>query len=431
MGENIKLSEQRFMRNKKKDQDIHSEKRYQFIREQVRPQKRELVISYLKRLGVTVLFACVFGGIAGGIIVAMQNRLVQPKKEVVEVSTYSSAPEQTSEPSVKKSKKTEEKVLSISNLYKLTRKMAAVGTRMDSALVGVQAKKNAKNWFDQNQTARRMAYGLLFYETTSYYDVLTTSDIVQEQESVNIQLVDDTMIEGIILGSDTQLNIAVVRIKKDDIKPALRKQMTVAELEDGLGLSSGTNVIAIGSPNGVLHSVISGTITNDSIQASLIDGEVQLYTTDMSYSSVGNGIVLDTDGRVVGVITTEFGEETGTTALSFIKMSHVKTQIGMLQKRKTTPYLGVEGKSFGVSVAKAHHLAMGAYLTEVYFGSPAYKAGMRVADVITEIDGETVSGMWDVYRNLMRHASDDKITYTISRKSGNKKVKKKIKVTLG
>ena len=56
---------------------------------------------------------------------------------------------------------------------------------------------------------------------------------------------------------------------------------------------------------------------------------------------------------------------------------------------------------------------------------------MRVADVITEIDGETVSGMWDVYRNLMRHASDDKITYTISRKSGNKKVKKKIKVTLG
>lgn len=421
------------MWNKRKDEDrdLHSEKRYQFIREQVRPKRREQAVCFLKRLAAVVVFAGVFGGIAGGIIVTMQKHSVRAFPETAAVATPSpEPPQETSTPAEKKEKKSEEKAVSLSDYHRLTKRLAAVGTRMDSALVGIQTKENAKNWFNQNKSGRRMAYGLIFHSASSYYDVLTTSDIVQEQERVNVQLMDDTVIEGIILGSDEQLNLAVVRIKKKDIAPELRKQMTAAELVEGLGLTTGANVIAIGSPNGVLHSVVMGTVTNDSICASLVDGEVQLYSTDISYSSVGNGVVLDTVGHVVGVITTEFAEETGTTGLSFVKLSDVTTLISLLQKRMKTPYLGIEGKTLSVINAKAHHLEIGAYVTEVYSGTPAYKAGMRVADVITEIDGEAVSGMSDVYHNLMEHRTEDKVTYTVSRKSGNKKLTKKIKVTL-
>lgn len=422
------------MWSKRKDQDrnLHSEKRYQFIREQVRPKKRELVICFLKRLAAVIVFAGVFGGIAGGIIVTMQNHLVRTLPETEAVGTPAvEPPQEMGIPAEKKVKKSEEKALSLNDYHKLTKKLAAVGTRMDSALVGIQTKGNAKNWFSQNKTGRRMAYGLIFDSATSYYDVLTTSEIVQEQELVNVQLLDDTIIEGVILGSDEQLNLAVVRIKKKDIAPELRKQMTTAELVGGLGLSNGTNVIAIGSPNGILRSVVTGTITNASICTSLVDGEVQLYSTDISYSSMGNGVVLDTDGRVAGVITTEFVEETGTTGMSFVKLSDITTRISLLQKRRKMPYLGIEGKTLSVIIAKAHHLEIGAYVTEVYSGTPAYRSGMRVADVITEIDGETVSGMSDVYHNLMKHQSEDTVTYTVSRKSGNKKITKKLKVKLG
>ena len=97
----------------------------------------------------------------------------------------------------------------------------------------------------------------------------------------------------------------------------------------------------------------------------------------------------------------------------------------------TIPYLGIEGRSIDEDVAEAHNLVEGAYVTEVYAGTPAYEGGMRVADVITQINGESIRGMTDIYNNLIKHKPKDKVVYTVHRKSGNRKVAKQIKVVLG
>lgn len=416
---------------KKEDIDLHQKKRYQFIREQVRPQRKIWVFIWLKRLALLVIAACIFGGIAGGIIVLIHNHFIESERQVVEISTFTPMPEETMAPVDTKSKKTAEKEMTLSDINKLSQRLSAVGTSMDSAMVGIESKVSTENWLEKSQNAQSVSFGLIFREGEKYYDILTTCNTIQEQSSVNVQLMDDTMIDGSILGSDVQLNVAVVRIKKADIKKSLLEQMTVAHLGNGLGLVDGTSVIAIGCPNGVLHSIVTGVITNDSIQASIMDGEVQLYCTSIPFSERGNGVVLDEDGRVVGIITTEFTEETGTTGMAFIRISNVTTLISLLQKKITVPYIGIEGKSLSATTAKAHNLEVGAYVTEVYSGAPAYDGGMRVADVITKIDGENVNGMSDVYNSLLRHKTGDMVVYTVSRKSGNKKVTKQIKVKLG
>lgn len=58
--------------------------------------------------------------------------------------------------------------------------------------------------------------------------------------------------------------------------------------------------------------------------------------------------------------------------------------------------------------------------TSVYSGSPAYSGGIRVADVITQIDGEEVSSLSVLHSILKSHNTGDRIIVTVSRKYGKK-----------
>ncbi len=420
-------------KNTGKDTDFQQEKRYQFIREQVRPQKKVQAVLFLKRFGILAVTALIFGVVSGGGFVFIQNNFLKGGEEVVQVHTVTPtpAPAETSAPPENKGKDSGKKGITLNDVNRISRQLSAVGKNMDSAMVGIKRKEDSKPWPEQAEEAPSMAYGLIFGESVKYFDILTTCETVQKQPSVRVQLMDDTMIEGEILGSNAQLNVAVVRIKKEDIGVGLLGQITVAKFGSGFGLSAGTNLIAVGCPNGILHSVVTGMITNETIYAPIMDGEVQVFCTSIPYSETGNGVVLDVEGRVVGIITTAFTKEAGTTGMAFVKITNVTALLEMLQKKMTIPYIGIEGRSISEDVAKAHNLVEGAYVTEVYAGTPAYEGGMRVADVITQINGESITGMADIYNNLIKHKPKDKVVYTVHRKSGNRKVAKQIKVVLG
>ena len=50
----------------RENNDSHKEERYQFMREQVKPQRKKQCLIWAKRLGILIVSACIFGGIAGG-----------------------------------------------------------------------------------------------------------------------------------------------------------------------------------------------------------------------------------------------------------------------------------------------------------------------------------------------------------------------------
>lgn len=422
------------MRNKREENDIaaHQKKRYQFMKEQVRPQQKKQAFQWVKRAGMLVVAAVLFGVIAGSIMVLLQNHFVKPKENVVTIDTYTTMPDEIEAPEEEKQDEGAEKNESVSlpKINKITQRLAAVGTGLSSSLVGILQESSAQSLLTGDDGNMPIAYGLIVQETDADYYILTTNEIIRERSFVPVQLMDDTTIKGRVLGCDTQLNMAVVQIEKADVKTNLLAQMTAAKLGNGMSLLNGSNVIAVGCPNGVLRSVVVGRVTNDSIEGAITDGEVQLYCTDMPYTSLGNGVVLDVAGRVVGIITTGFTEKTGTAGLSFIKVANVMPVMELLKQKQNAPYLGIEGSSLSITMARAYQLEIGAYVTEVYSGSPAYAGGMRVADVITKIDGKKVSSMSDIYQSLLKHKPGDEITYTVSRKAGKEQTQKKIKIVL-
>lgn len=418
------------MWSKEKDKDTihHDEERYQFIKEQVQPQRRLQIQKWAKYFGALLASALLFGLVAGGVIVLFQNHFVKPKEQIASMPAYSAEPEETAEAPADSFGKQEE--ISFAKANNFTKRLAAVGAKAKVSLVGISKESGVKNWSEGQKSGQTMGYGVIIEETKTFYYILTDRNIVKGHVAVTVYLMDDTTVKGTVLGSDTHLDLAVLRISRMEIKTKVSGQMKAVKIGEKSELSNGLNVIAVGCPNGVLNSVVTGRITNDSVYAGITDGEIQLYCTDIPYSQEGSGIVLNTAGKIVGVIATVFTEKTGTAGMAFIGVTDMMNVFELLKQKKRAPYLGIEGSSLGTDAAKIRQLNPGAYVTEVYYGSPAYRSGMRVADVITKVDNRQISGMQEFYQMLLKHVKGDVITCTVSRKAWGEQIEKKLKIKL-
>lgn len=131
------------------------------------------------------------------------------------------------------------------------------------------------------------------------------------------------------------------------------------------------------------------------------------------------------------MITGEFPEYAGRGGLSFIDVASVRQTVGFLRKGKKPPYMGILCKTLQESVAEAHGLVQGVYVTDVYAKSPAYQGGMRVADVIVQVDGTDIRSMEEICRILAGRKKKETLVCKVVRLSGKKKVRKIIKIVLG
>lgn len=254
---------------------------------------------------------------------------------------------------------------------------------------------------------------------------------MKEDSAVRIRFKNEVQMKGKLLGIDSQLNIAVISIKKSKVSESTKKSFCVADIATATGMPNGSTVIAIGSPNGVLYSVMIGHIVNNSVYGAITDGEIELLSTDINYFEDSTGVVVNNSGKVVGIISTDFTKETGKATMAFLNVSDVRVVIERLKAQESIPYMGMEGQSVSAEAARLRGIEMGAYVTSVYSGSPAYRSGLRVGDVIIDMDDQSVTGLKECYHILLRHRSKDTINYTVLRKANKVWEKKKLKIKLG
>ena len=91
-------------------------------------------------------------------------------------------------------------------------------------------------------------------------------------------------------------------------------------------------------------------------------------------------------------------------------------------KKVKRPYIGVGGRDLSEELAKANNLPVGIYITSVDEFSAAEKAGLKIGDVILEIDGTTVKTMDELNEIKNSHSIGDTIKLKISRNGEEKEV---------
>lgn len=426
-------------RKKILDEKEHEEKKYKFIREQVKPQKRKRIMRTVRRLFITVLLATVFGSVSAVVFCTiMQNMIDNDEKEVIlsgsTSSEYNTPSDDTLNNSVNGTDDDDQgDDLDADKIYdysKLSRSIASVGEACKYSLVAVKGYKRGEVLNSiVGERDSHDSYGVIIKEDYYYYYIVTKAATVTNAGSIEVEFYNQTTVHAEASAADKNIDLAVIKVKKEKVDSTTKSGVKIANYASiNSNLAVGSKVIAVGAPSGVMYSVMIGTITQSQIRASVPDNEIKLLSTDIPRSPDTNGIILNTRGCITGFITDSFENIMGDTVVGFVELSSIQDVLRLMIEGKNAPYLGIEGKDVDSESAKNHNIEEGIYVTSVYPNSPAYNSGMRVADIITKVNEKKINSVSQLHTALMGTKYDNSIKITVARKYNGKIAVKKITV---
>jgi S1-C subfamily serine protease len=230
--------------------------------------------------------------------------------------------------------------------------------------------------------------------------LLTSAHVVGTSDGGTARFTDGRELRFTVAGSDPLSDLAVVRTENGDLEPA--------ELGDAERLRVGQLVVAIGNPNGFEGSVTAGVVSalGRALPARagrglrVIDNVIQ---TDAALNPGNSGGALaDGRGRVIGVNTAVAGVGVGLAVPVSPTTQRIIAAL-ISDGRVRRAYVGIAGGPAPLPPrARADAGAeRGVEVVEIVPGSPAEGAGLRVGDVIFELDGEPIASATDLQRLMV------------------------------
>lgn len=308
----------------------------------------------------------------------------------------------------------------------------SVANKVLPSIVGITVEYKVNSLFGGASTSQASGSGIIVssdgYILTNNHVVNTTSSSsyyqITEATGVKVKLYnDDTEYTATVVGSDSQTDLAVIKIDKTGL--------TAAELGDSDAVQVGEFAMAIGNPLGLQSSISCGIVSakNREVQDSETGTIFNLIQTDAAINS-GNsgGALVNADGKVIGINTLKLSG-TGVEGIGFA--IPINSTIDVYNELKTNgkisrPYIGIEGLTLTEELAKQNNLVQGVYIKSVENFSAAEKAGLKPGDVIIQADGINIKTMDELNTIKNKHKVGDKMTLKINRE----KKEKEINITL-
>ena len=216
--------------------------------------------------------------------------------------------------------------------------------------------------------------------------ILTNAHVIENSDSVQIALSTGGLFKGKLIGMDKVADLALIKIDSPDPLP-------VIPLGSSKELKPGDWVMAIGSPFGLDLTVTVGIVSakGRSLGATPYDDFIQTDTPINPGNS--GGPLINTHGEVVGINTAvmQMGQGLGFS----LPVDLAKKLIPELKTngKVTRSWLGVSVQDITLADKESLKLGVdqGSLVREVVVDSPAYKAGLKMNDVIVEFDGRTIN----------------------------------------
>ncbi|MAK54497.1 MAG: 2-alkenal reductase [Pusillimonas sp.] len=218
--------------------------------------------------------------------------------------------------------------------------------------------------------------------------VLTNYHVIESAEEIEVALADGRISNAQFVGADPDTDLAVLKIDKDGLPPI--------PIADTGAARVGDVVLAIGNPFGVGQTITIGIVSALGRNRLGINMYENFIQTDAAINP-GNsgGALIDTQGRLIGINTAIYSETGGSLGIGFAIPVGVAQKVFediVRQGYVTRGWIGVEPQDITPDLAQAFNLAAqeGVIVARIVPGGPADNAGLRVGDIISEIDGDPV-----------------------------------------
>lgn len=256
--------------------------------------------------------------------------------------------------------------------------------KLSPAVVNIATTRVVKNRLTGREVSQQGMGSGLIISADGY--IFTNHHVVNKADRIKVKLADEKEYDATVKGQDAATDLALLKIDPD-------AELPFAALGDSDRCRIGETVFTIGNPLGLNHTITAGIISAKGrvIGAGPYDNFIQ---TDASINPGNSGGPLcNLQGEVIGINTAIVAQAQG---IGFaIPINMAKSILGDLKTsgRITRGWLGLTTQAITDDIRKSLKLKdqKGVLVSNVFAGDAADQAGIKIGDVILEIDGKTVS----------------------------------------
>ncbi len=278
--------------------------------------------------------------------------------------------------------------------------------------------------------------GFVYKTDLKYAYVMTNQHVIESVDKIVLVMSNDEEVEAALLGSDQYLDLAIIRIEKDNV-------VGVAEIGDSSSVSVGDTVFTIGSPMGYEYrgTVTSGILSGKDRMVSVSIGNnsstedyvMKVLQTDAAINP-GNsgGPLLNVNGEVIGINSMKLVKEEIEGMGFAIPIEYAISHLDALEKNESIswPVLGIsmlnisdKSSLYRNGIEIPDNVKSGVIVMGITENTGASKSDLKSGDIIIELNGEKVENIAYLRYELYKYTPGETIEVTYLRDNKEHKTK--------
>lgn len=389
-------------------------------------EKKNKGVSLAKRMVAATLCGVLFAGAAFGTLLGIEKLtgrqfFVQStkviKEEVVSIPTTHTLTENV-DPGLLVEENSDHIIVSTTDVSQVVENvMPAV-----VSIINVYTQTFYYFGAPYKQQGTASGSGIIVGQNDEELLICTNFHVIEGASELSVTFADDQTYPAAVKGTDEENDLAVIAVQLKDMNQETLKNIAIAVLGDSDMLKVGEPVIAIGNALGYGQSVTAGVVSalNRKLEG-YSDGMIQ---TDAAINP-GNsgGALLNSHGEVIGINSAKIGGNTIEGIGYAIPINYAEPILTNLMAQTTKIKVAAEEKGYlgitGVNVTDEYsmilNMPLGVYIYQVYDGTGAKEAGLMTGDVITALNGVTITSMADLTGELEYYAEGTVVELKVAR----------------
>jgi serine protease Do len=311
----------------------------------------------------------------------------------------------------------------VADLSRLSRDLHALSERIKPAVVQVLTTGYAPG--DGALVRQRASGSGVILDANGY--VVTNAHVVQGARRVQVALAGlasgppgarsvlkapGRVVGAVVVGADQETDLAVLKLDE--------KGLPFVPLGDSEALRPGELVLAFGSPLGLENSVTLGVVSAVARQVRPEDRMIYVQTDASINPGNSGGPLVDGQGRVVGINTFILSQSGGSEGIGFAAPSNIVRNVFDQIRRTGRVHrgeIGVRVQTVTPALAAGMGLGQdwGVILADVPPEGSAARAGLRVADIVTKLDGKVMENARQLEVDLYPRAPGGSVSLEVLR----------------
>lgn len=318
--------------------------------------------------------------------------------------------------------------------------------------ISTMSVEEMRNFFGgtQQYEVQGAGTGVIVGENDTELLIATNNHVIEGAASLSVGFIDEESVEAEVKGTDVNNDLAVVSVKLSDIPADTMNQIKIATVGDSDQLQLGDQVVAIGNALGYGQSVTSGYVSALNRDLTLTDqsgttiNSTGLIQTDAAINE-GNsgGALLNMKGELIGINEAKSSSTSTGAAVDnigfAIPIDKAEESLQQLMNLKTrekvdasqASYLGIRGSDVSYEASEMYGIPTGVVISEVVENGPADQAGVKSGDVLTELDGHSISNMSQLQDVLEYYAAGETVDIDVQRADNGEYQAQTLSIILG